>query len=77
VRRREKKKNGEKDNQHAYRRVKTISTIAITNETLAGMVTEKRKHEVNLALGKAREIKRKKNGPQEVSHLSGNKFQSP
>ena len=59
------KKSEAKANKHTHRRVTTIPTIGIANET--AMVTEKRKRQLNLALGRAREIKKKKNQPQEVS----------
>ena len=68
-----KRENREaKANKHTHRRVTTIPTIVIANET--AMVTEKRKRQLNLALGRAREIKKKKNQLQEVSRWLEDKF---
>jgi len=61
---REKKKKEKKTiNIHAGGSYQ--STIVILNEI--NMVTEKQKRQLNLALDRAREIKKKKNEPQEVS----------
>ena len=63
--RRKEKKSEAKANKNTHRRGTIIPTVGIANKT--AMVTEKRKRQLNLALGRAREIKKKKNQPQELS----------